>query len=101
MKADCYKNSAYERFHKKLTLSRHRTELLEARLEGISPEKSLERGYSYITDDKGHSITSKKQVTTYKAISTKSSLSGFMTVPRNVNWNMLPVIAFHSNKICI
>lgn len=72
MKADYYKNSAYERFHKKLTLSRHRTELLEARLEGISPEKSLERGYSYITDDKGHSITSKNQVTSGQNINIRT-----------------------------
>lgn len=72
LKTDGYGNSVYECFHKKLTLSRHRTELLKARLEGISPEKSLERGYSYITDDKGHNITSKKQVTSGQKINIRT-----------------------------
>ncbi len=46
----------------KMSEAKHRLAVLAARLDSISPVKSLQRGYSYTTDVKGHNISSVSDV---------------------------------------
>ena len=40
-----------------IELRRHKLALLSERLEGVSPVKKLAQGYSYVTDENGHTLT--------------------------------------------
>ena len=40
-----------------IELRRHNLALLSERLEGVSPVKKLAQGYSYVTDENGHTLT--------------------------------------------
>ena len=45
-----------------IELRRHRLALLSERLEGVSPLKKLAQGYSYVTDENGHTLTDTENV---------------------------------------
>lgn len=47
-----------------IELRRHRLALLSERLEGVSPVKKLAQGYSYVTDEDGHTLTDTEGIKT-------------------------------------
>ena len=57
-------NRLQYRMQEKYTASRNRLELFIERLNGLSPLRRLSRGYAYVADPAGNSITSVAQVET-------------------------------------
>lgn len=46
-----------EAMNRKVTMLRHRMELLAGKLEGLSPLRRLSRGYAFVTDETGCAVT--------------------------------------------